>query len=233
MPDSDVDPESLAKSLTEEALILRLNSTEHDFVERKSRSAKRDWLQTAVAFANSAPIGWPGCLIVGVDDQGKPQVNKSGLEDLEKSVSGTLDQAYPAIYRHVVPLHLSAGSCLAVIIPGSDMRPHFAGKSYVRIGPEIREASEEQFETLIAERISKPRELLKWRGREITFRQVRIWNGKTRDRLNESMLRVVGCNAFYVTLMNCENSVECSCSLSHVEVGFDHEKKRLLLEYAL
>src|SRR5260370_19228688 len=50
---------TLAESLTEESLILRLRSTEHDFVERKPRSAKGDWLQAAVAFANSAPIGWP------------------------------------------------------------------------------------------------------------------------------------------------------------------------------
>jgi hypothetical protein len=50
---------TLAASLTEEALILRLPSSELDFVERKSRSDKGAWLQTAVAFANSVPIGCP------------------------------------------------------------------------------------------------------------------------------------------------------------------------------
>ena len=94
----------LIESLTEEALVLRVRSTEHDFVERKSRGDRGAWLQTAVAFANSAPIGWPAILFVGVDDDGNPQQNADKLEDLMKSVSGILDQAYPAIFRHIIPL---------------------------------------------------------------------------------------------------------------------------------
>lgn len=107
----------VASGLTEEALILRLRSAEYDFVERKSRSDRGAWLQTAVAFANSAPIGWPAVLFVGVDDSGAPQQRPEKLEDLAKSVSDVLDQAYPAIYRHFVPLHFGNGGCLAVIVP--------------------------------------------------------------------------------------------------------------------
>ena len=55
----------LAKSLTEETLLLRLKGNEHDFVERKPRGQKGDWLQVAVAFANSAPIGWPAFPVCG------------------------------------------------------------------------------------------------------------------------------------------------------------------------
>jgi predicted HTH transcriptional regulator len=102
----------ITSGLTEEALILRLQSTEHDFVERKSRSDQGGWLQSAVAFANSTPVGWPAVLFVGVDDDGKPQLAPEKLEDLEKSVSDVLEQAYPAIYRHVIPLQWADGlSC--------------------------------------------------------------------------------------------------------------------------
>ena len=65
-------------------------------------------VRKTVAFANSAPIGWPAILFVGVDDDGNPQ-QADKLEDLMKSVSGILDQAYPAIFRHIIPLHLSDG----------------------------------------------------------------------------------------------------------------------------
>jgi hypothetical protein len=189
---------TISESLTEEALILRLRSTEHDFVERKSRSDKGAWLQTAIAFANSAPIGWPAILFVGVDDDGNPQQNTDRLEDLEKSVSGILDQAYPAIYRHIVPLHLSDGACLAVVIPGSEVRPHFAGKSYVRDGPQTKEASERQYELLIAERQSKVREILRWKNRPVWVdERQRMPDGNFAPSLTASTL--VDCNQFYVT----------------------------------
>src|SRR5216683_2393750 len=71
MPDQNW--KTLTESLTYDALVLRLKSQEHDFVERKPRNQKGDWLQAAVAFANSAPIGWPAVLFVGVDDAGTPQ----------------------------------------------------------------------------------------------------------------------------------------------------------------
>jgi hypothetical protein len=51
-------------------------TNEHGFVERKSRSDKRDWLQTAVAFANSAPIGWPAIPLLGVEDDGNLRDDK-------------------------------------------------------------------------------------------------------------------------------------------------------------
>lgn len=40
------------ESLDENALLLRLRDHEHDFVERKPRNQKGDWLQTAFALAN-------------------------------------------------------------------------------------------------------------------------------------------------------------------------------------
>lgn len=190
----------ITNGLTEEALILRLHSTEHDFVERKSRSDKGGWLQTAVAFANSGPIGWPAILFVGVDDDGKPQQGAEKLEDLSKSVGAVLDQAYPALYRHIVPLHLKDGACLAVVIPGSEARPHFAGLSYIRDGAQTKEASETQFERLIAERQSKAREILKWKGKNVSMALRTPTPHGGLERWGGGTVTVVDCNQFYVEL---------------------------------
>lgn len=151
----------LAESLSEASLLERLRSTEHDFVERKPLRQHGEWLQVAVAFANSAPIGWPAVLFVGVDDAGMPQESQHKLGSLLKSISDTLDRAYPPIYRHVVPLVQDDRACVAVVIPGSAERPHFAGKAYVRKADMIQEASEGQFDALVADRLSAVREIRK------------------------------------------------------------------------
>jgi hypothetical protein len=220
---------AIAATLTEEALILRLRSTEHDFVERKSQSDKGGWLQTAVAFANSTPIGWPAILFVGVDNEGNPQQGKERLEDLAKSVSGVLDQAYPAIYRHIVPLHLENGACLAVVIPGSEARPHFAGKSYVRDGPQTKEASESQFDRLIAERQSKVRELLRWKGKTITFETIRGRGSHMGPTRAYSCPTLAECDQFCVAIAG--KDFRRSIPLGSVEISFDHERDQLKIEF--
>ena len=164
---------TISESLTEEALILRLRSTEHDFVERKPRAPQRDWLQAAVASANSSPIGWPAVLFVGVDDNGNPQQGTEKLEDLSKSVSAILDQAYPAIYRHIVPLHLPDGGCFR---SGDSRQPGAStlrGKSYIRDGPQTKEAPAKQFAALIAERTSLIFELRRKIGEPVLCRVVK------------------------------------------------------------
>lgn len=81
----------------------------------------------------------------GVDDDGSAQQGPEKLEELSKSVSDTLERAYPPIYFDIRPLHVGDRACLAVVIPGSDRRPHFAGRAYVRNGPQTTDASETQF----------------------------------------------------------------------------------------
>jgi hypothetical protein len=213
---------NLAESLTEEALILRLRSAEHDFVERKPRNQQGDWLQTAVAFANSAPIGYPAVLYVGVSDDGEPQQNVDQLENLGKSVSAAIEKAYPAIYRHTVPLHFPDGrGCLAVVIPGSELRPHFAGRSYIRDGPQTKEASEDQFSIFIAERNSKARELLKWRGKDIEVRTFYA-NGSSTPGSDVIKERT----QFYLLLTN--NSL--AIPLERVSISYNDSRKALMLE---
>ena len=145
--------------------------TENNYVERKTVSDKAGWLRTAVAFANSAPIGAPAVLFVGMNNDGTFQqvVADHDWEKQQKTVSQELNRAYPPIFSvFKIVRDNDTGQCLAVIIPGSAERPHFTGKSYVRLGPETQEASENQFNTLIAERSNKAYRIMEWIGRQVS-----------------------------------------------------------------
>jgi hypothetical protein len=222
------------KDISEETLKLRLRSTEHDFVERKAKNDRQAWLQTAVAFANSVPIGLPAYLFVGVDDEGNPQLDAAGLESQMKSVSDTLDRAFPPIYRHIVPLHLDGGCCLAVIVPGSDVRPHFAGQSYVRIGEQTKAASEQQFANLLDQRLSKTRELMMWKSKYVTVETVvsRLPSGalypEPGRKRTPAQAVLIDCNQFYVTVE--VGGKKQSHALRNVELSFDHAENRIKVE---
>ena len=84
-------------SLTDTDLLLILKNCEDYFVERKTSGDSKDWLKTVVAFANSAPIGWPAVLYVGVKDGGEIEQDLN-LDNLQKTLSKKLASAYPPIF---------------------------------------------------------------------------------------------------------------------------------------
>lgn len=214
--------------LNDTSILVRLTNTEDSTVERKTASDYRDCLKTAVAFSNSLPVDDPGVIFVGVGNNGTVQDNLN-LDSLQKDVSRELSKVYPPIYPQMKVMRDTWGKeFLTVIVRGSENRPHFAGQSYIRDGTQTREASEQQFERLIAERNSKAREILKWRGKRITvkvpssqYMQVgtTCWEpGHTQSAF------VNDCNQFYITLqVTMINEVvrTVPLPLSKVEVSFD------------
>lgn len=213
--------------LSEQDILSRLTNTEDSTVERKTTNDFRDCLKTAVAFSNSLPVGDPGIIFVGVRDDGAAE--GGNLDSLQRKVSGELGKVYPPIYPQMKIMKDNSGKeFLAVIVRGSAERPHFAGPSYVRDGMQTREASEQQFGQLIAERNSKVREILKWKGRQITLRYpAREYSvsGTTHRRPGTTKsTHVVDCNHFYATLqvMDSENHSQLATyPLSKLEVSFD------------
>jgi hypothetical protein len=220
--------------LSDEDILRRLTNTEDSTVERKTASDYRDCLKTAVGFSNSLPVDDPGVIFVGVGNDGTVQ-DKLNLDSLQKDASKELSKAYPPIYSQMKVIRDTKGKeFLAVIVRGSGNRPHFAGPSYVRDGSQTREASEEQFERLIAERNSYAREILKWRDKEIT-----TFVPATRSVVSGRVIRLGGrvvatvkdCNQFYVTLerlVQAKRHVE-SFPLADVEITFDNSSNRLEL----
>lgn len=229
--------------LTTDDLLLRLADMEDSFVERKTKNDLKDCLKTVVAFANSTPIGYPAIMFVGVRNDGVVE----GVENpdtIQKSVSERIAPAYPAIYTVMRVLTKDDKSFLAVIVPGSENRPHFAGQAYIRDGSQSVAASQEQFRTLIAQRNDKARVILEWKGKEITA-ETRTRNllygmsiaGALRDKETVVQLAtatILDCNQFYVTLRrvtttNAPTSEAVSCPLADVEIGFDQKNSRLML----
>jgi predicted HTH transcriptional regulator len=218
---------NLAEVLSEERLLHLLRSTEHDFVERKPKKQQGEWLQTAVAFANSAPIDHAAVLFVGADDAGNPQFTETEegksidavLEEQQKSINGVLDRAYPPIKIECVPLKLGKSGCIAVIIRGSRLRPHFAGKSYIRKGPSNHEASEAQFALLLAERNSKFYEIRKLLGSKAVLEQFKQnYTGVQGRRL----IKIMDCNSHYLTYEDDQTQKMRSAPMDRLAISFDH-----------
>jgi hypothetical protein len=137
------------------------------------------------------------------------------FEDLQKSISGIIANAWPPIYILQKTLKKDGAEFVAVIIPGSPLRPHFFGQAYVRVGPETRNASEKQFDELIAQRSSKVRELQKLIGKPILWTYAPRQYGGT----------VVDCNQFFLTLSFDRSSSQCF-PLDWIVISFDPNTDR-------
>jgi hypothetical protein len=132
---------------------------------------------------------------------------------------------------------------LAVVIPGSESRPHFAGPSFIRVGSQSVPASEDQFRTLIAQRNDKARLILEWKGKEVTVKieypnplaGLEKFGKFRRETLVKGITALVlDCNQFYVTLEGRTDSSivpdhPFSFPLTAIEVSFDHQNERLML----
>ncbi|HXC42516.1 MAG TPA: ATP-binding protein [Candidatus Dormibacteraeota bacterium] len=216
--------------LTDAELLSKLTATEHGFVERKTSGDSKDWLKTVVAFANSTPVGYPAVLFIGVKNDGTPE-GGTNLDTLQQSFNRKIELAYPPIYFTTKILEKNGAQFLAVIVPGSASRPHFAGPSYIRKGSCTEVASEQQFDQLLSTRTSKSAEILKWRGKLVSIDWIRVENVDLMGPVERTQEQIVSeCNAFYVTLANAIGYPGQSVPLRRVEISFDNVKTRLKLE---
>jgi hypothetical protein len=216
--------------LSDQDILSRLTNTEDSTVERKTASDYRDCRKTAVAFSNSLPVDDPGIIFVGVGNDGTVQDNPN-LDSLQKE---EINKVYPPIYPQIKVMWNTDGKeFLAVIVRGSAQRPHFAGPSYIRDGTQTKEASEQQFERLIAERNSKAREILKWRGKEITLAcLIEMFRPGSAEVVvgRREMRTVIDCNQFYAILEEPSSGrLRESFPLAELEIGFDDKGNRLEL----
>ena len=187
-------------------------------------------MKTVVAFANSAPVGFPCVLFLGVRDNGDVESASESHDSVQKSFNKVMQKAYPRIPYQIKVVAVGDARVLAVIVLGSELRPHFAGPSYIRNGSETLEASEAQLAELVATRRSKPREILSFKGRPVSvLNRSLLANGCTRESVWQTPTVVVDCNEFWVTLQSNKN-IPQSFVLSRVDLSFDHQENRLRLE---
>jgi predicted HTH transcriptional regulator len=155
---------------TDEELLGLVSNGEDQTTERKAQRQTKHTLRTLIAFANSTPVGYPAVLFIGVADDGQIEgMSDSELDSAQKNLRREAENAYPPIPYFPRIVNGPTGKFLAVVVPGSPDRPHFAGASYIRQGSESVEASSSQFQALLAERSSKVYEIRKWIGKDISF----------------------------------------------------------------
>ena len=220
-------------SLTDSDIISRLHNTEDATVERKSAGDYRDVVRAATAFSNSMPLGEAAVIYVGVYDDGRIQ-DAGDLEKLQKKVSGEISNIYPPIYPQILVREVDGKRFIAIIVEGSPNRPHFAGKAYIRDGTQSPDASEVQFQELIAKRSSKTYEILKWVGQTVRVNTIGVQELVTRGfhRVIYSNDRtIVACNQFYVTVKNPHTAEPPEAiTLKRIEISFDFHRQCLVLE---
>lgn len=221
---------TLSVSLSDQDLMARLKNFEDNFVERKTSGDHSDWLKTVVGFANSTPVGYPAVLFIGVRDDGTPE-DGLNLDRLQQSFAKKMNDAYPPIYFVAKILESNGKQLLAVVVPGSASRPHFAGPSYIRRGSRTEAASEAQYDELLTARHGKSGEILKWLGKRISIDWMRVEAIHMMGPVERTQEQVVaGCNVFYVTVADQIGWPGSSIPLRRVEVSFDNTKNRLKLE---
>ena len=212
--------------LNEADLLARMRNFEDHIVERKVVKDEKDWKKTAVALQTQSQSAYLPCStsVFGTPAKSKrhsktwTRSRRSSIDTWKRSTPGS-----PMSRRSSLTMDAQA---LAVVIPGSESRPHFAGLSYVRRGSESIESSEEQFSELISQRNSKTALLLQSKGKNVT---VFIRTGDSEIPWPTSTV-LVECNQFYVTLKKFDHEPAHSFPLSRVEISFDNLRNTLQLE---
>ena len=199
-------------------------------VERKVSKDEKDWKKTAVAFANSAPVGLPAVLYIGVRNNGEIETPQPNLDEIQRRFNLKMQRVYPRISYVPKIINENGRQALAVIIPGSELRPHFAGPSYVRRGSQTDEASEEQFAELIAQRNSKAAHILRWKNNQVTVVNLHSTAHGIHETVWSEPTIVKDCNQFYVTFQTGVGTTPGSFPLSRIELNFDNHTRRLRIE---
>jgi hypothetical protein len=212
--------------LNEADLLARMKNFEDHLVERKVVNDEKDWKKTAVAFANSVPVGVPAVLFIGVRDGGEIETPQKNLDDAQKKFNSKMKTVYPRISYVPKIVSENGRQALAVIIPGSELRPHFAGLAYVRRGSVTEDGSEAHLRELIAQHNSKAATILQSKGKNVT---VFLRSGDSEIPWPNSTI-VADCNQFYVSVQPTAHEPATSFPLSRVEINFDNLRHRLQLE---
>jgi predicted HTH transcriptional regulator len=211
-------------------LLSRLVNFEDHFVERKTVADQKDWLKAVVAFANSAPVGMPCILYIGVKDDGQFETKTANFDSVQKTLNQMLQKTYPRV--PYLPKIITDGksTALAVIVYGSEQRPHFSGPSYIRRGSETFEASAEQFDSLIAIRSAKVYFLRQHIGELVTVVNISELGNGTTMRGNWTIVpKIVDCNQCWLTLQGPNQEQQCFIPRD-VDITYSPAHKRLMLE---
>lgn len=221
--------------MTPEELRRRIGDHEDNFIERKPQGANGAELRRAiVAFANSVPEGRDAILFIGVHDNGTVR-GCTAPDSVQKTVRKICDQdCYPPIRFTSEVITTDDGPIVAVIVPASDNRPHFAGPAFVRRGSESVMASEQVFNELVYSRNSKAAAVLRLKNQVVIVIGLGHRLGSTRRDVfpghrEGGEARVLECTSQTVRFQMLDSLRYVMEPLDHVEVSYDEERHKRLL----
>jgi hypothetical protein len=172
-------------------------------------------------------------IYLGVSNDGSVEGLK-GLDSMQRTIRLAAEDCYPAISFQSETLEVEGKTILAIEVPYSTNRPHFAGPAFVRRGAENVKASDEIFNELITSRLEKPREILKWRDHPVTVVARRKRLGSTQyigdNRYEERHdCRIEACTAHYVRMQIVSSGAYVTEPLENISISFDEKRHRVML----
>jgi predicted HTH transcriptional regulator len=218
------------EEIAETRLLERLRNGEDNFVERKVIGQQKKVLRVAVSFANSAPVGIPCVIFFGVNDDGTLEGKDFDTDALQKNINSILENTYPRVPYQQKTLRVGSKQIVAVVVIGSELRPHFAGHAYVRRGSESIDASQEQLDLLIAQRSGKMYRLAQNINQPMTL-NIKFNQGNRTFTMRKEAGTIHDCNESWVTVLRQSMNPPqlFSFPLATVDIGWDHQHRRIEL----
>jgi predicted HTH transcriptional regulator len=217
--------------MADDELTKRLRDEEDNFVERKSPGVSAtDIRRAVVGFANSVPAGREAILFIGIGNKGAIE-GCPDTDGRQKDVRRFLAECYPPIAYRCEVVTIEETKVLAVVVPSSSNRPHFAGPAFVRQGSESVTASEPQFDELIRQRSSAVSKALKIKDQVVTVTALQHQLGQVRrvtgsDYRESAECRVLDSVGDTIQLEQLNSGRVFTEGLERVQFLWDDEKNR-------
>lgn len=211
--------------------MLRSGQTrEGNLRERKPGSIKaQEVRRVVVAFANSTPEGQESVLYVGLHDKTGEVLGLSETDKVQRGYRDAIAECYPPITYQMHALQFDGKALLAIVVPSSSRKPHFAGAAYIREGASCKQASDELYKELVLSQHDKARRLLEFKRNHTHIRvhgvnyhlgSLKPFSGGGHFEGGEEH-KVVECDGHTVRFTRLRDSWSFSESLERLSIEFD------------
>ncbi len=118
-------------------------TTESSLIEPKTDGFKdKEARKVIVAFANSTPAGQESVLFVGLHDKTGAVLGVGDADSVQRKYSKVLEECYPEIVTQMHAIEFGGKTVVAIVVPASDRKPHFAGAACRRYPKHIETRGE-------------------------------------------------------------------------------------------
>jgi hypothetical protein len=217
----------------DDELRARLQDAEDALVERKESAHLQAVKAAAVGFANTLAEGTSGVLFIGVRNDGKPTGALGDVDAVQKKVRGYLSECHPPLPYRLYAVDVVGAQVVAVVISPSKDKPHFTGKSYVRVGSETVEASADGIGQLLDQRNSLVATLKPYVGRPVTVMAERMAGGNRVWDGTQKTATLVEVTPHYVRIHYEPSIPDSGISLGRIALEWDFGANRPKLRVSL